>query len=644
MAGAARRTAGDRAHRSAVGPHPTRARSSTGSTMRSIRRSRPTASRLSVSGNAGGLIDLYRLTLDTGALERLTNDPFADLEPAFTPDGRTVVFVTERYSTTSRRSSRARCGSRGSISATRAVRPIAGFLRGKHLSPQVSADGALGDVHRRPGRRQQPLSHADRRRSDRAAVVGADRRRRHHVDQPGAQRVGNRAARRSACSRTTATPSTCSIRPTSVALVPPPATERRRCCRAGRRRPVTCSVSSPTRHADCRRPVSQAAVRAVQRRAHARRDRAADDSGRCIEFGGRTVQGGISAFFSDMLGDRALGVRRADRRHARPTSAAELRLRQPPAPLELGDFGRRLAVRRSATSAAPTRLTRSRCARSSSGRSCECAIGRGDASVQHLDAARGRGVARRCCRSCATRTAVFDHGDARADDVTSSGPRPRATRCISASAARARARHVVFGATAPLYGARSRFEMGFSTGSLQYRTLLLDWRRYYMPVAPVTIAVRGLHYGRYGATAISNGSSISTSAIPSSCTATASGRSRRPSARGSGRAECAVFDRLIGSRMAVVNIEVRAPLAASSRVSSSTAAFRSTSRRSSTRASPGPRTTHPRSPAAHAASSAASALPCASTSSALIRRGRRRASARSRRPRPAVADGIRQGF
>jgi hypothetical protein len=55
-----------------------------------------------------------------------------------------------------------------------------------------------------------------------------------------------------------------------------------------------------------------------------------------------------------------------------------------------------------------------------------------------------------------------------------------------------------FGATAPLFGARSRFEIGFSRGSLQYGTLLFDWRRYYMPVRPFTIAVRGMHYGRYG--------------------------------------------------------------------------------------------------------------------------------------------------
>jgi hypothetical protein len=35
-------------------------------------------------------------------------------------------------------------------------------------------------------------------------------------------------------------------------------------------------------------------------------------------------------------------------------------------------------------------------------------------------------------------------------------------------------------------------------GSLNFTNVTLDWRRYFNPVNPVTFAVRGLHYGRYG--------------------------------------------------------------------------------------------------------------------------------------------------
>jgi outer membrane protein assembly factor BamA len=118
-----------------------------------------------------------------------------------------------------------------------------------------------------------------------------------------------------------------------------------------------------------------------------------------------------------------------------------------------------------------------------------------------------------------------------------------------------------FGATAPLMGARSRVEVGFSRGSLTYQTVLLDWRRYYMPVGPVTIAVRGMHYGRYGADSdhvrliglyagypeFVHGYAVgSFSAVE--CPST------------DGGPDCAVFTRLIGSRMAVANLEIRAPL------------------------------------------------------------------------------------
>ena len=95
-----------------------------------------------LSGNAGGLFDLYWFTLEPGRLERLTNDPFADLEPAFTPDGRTVVFSTERYTTSLETLEPGPMRLAAIDLTTRAVRPIAAFLRGKHVSPQVTGDGA----------------------------------------------------------------------------------------------------------------------------------------------------------------------------------------------------------------------------------------------------------------------------------------------------------------------------------------------------------------------------------------------------------------------------------------------------------------------------------------------------------------------
>src|SRR5690606_37985543 len=43
-----------------------------------------------------GISDLYMLDLETGHAERLTNDLYAQLHPAFSPDGRTIAYATER--------------------------------------------------------------------------------------------------------------------------------------------------------------------------------------------------------------------------------------------------------------------------------------------------------------------------------------------------------------------------------------------------------------------------------------------------------------------------------------------------------------------------------------------------------------------
>ena len=55
-----------------------------------------------------------------------------------------------------------------------------------------------------------------------------------------------------------------------------------------------------------------------------------------------------------------------------------------------------------------------------------------------------------------------------------------------------------FGATGPIYGSRSRLELGRTTGSLQFSTVMTDLRRYWMPRRPVTVGARVIHLGRYG--------------------------------------------------------------------------------------------------------------------------------------------------
>ncbi len=93
------------------------------------------------SGLVGGLSDLYVYDLQESVLRRLTNDAYADLQPAWSPDGSTLAFVTDRFSTglSSLLYGNYRIGLIDASSG--AVRPLQAFDEGKHINPQWSPDG-----------------------------------------------------------------------------------------------------------------------------------------------------------------------------------------------------------------------------------------------------------------------------------------------------------------------------------------------------------------------------------------------------------------------------------------------------------------------------------------------------------------------
>ncbi|HEY2829269.1 MAG TPA: BamA/TamA family outer membrane protein [Thermoanaerobaculia bacterium] len=116
----------------------------------------------------------------------------------------------------------------------------------------------------------------------------------------------------------------------------------------------------------------------------------------------------------------------------------------------------------------------------------------------------------------------------------------------------------VFGFVSPVRGTRYRYEADAMSGDLRFETALADYRHYFF-FRPMTLAVRALHYGRYGRDSdnfnilspidlgysylvrgydsVSLGECVATPADP-----------------------CPVYDRLVGSRIAATSIELRAPL------------------------------------------------------------------------------------
>jgi dipeptidyl aminopeptidase/acylaminoacyl peptidase len=117
------------------------------------------------------------------------------------------------------------------------------------------------------------------------------------------------------------------------------------------------------------------------------------------------------------------------------------------------------------------------------------------------------------------------------------------------------------GFTGPIRGSRYRIEAGVTTGTLNFNTLTLDYRRYFNPTTELTFAIRGMHFGRYGSDV--HGSVLQPIFLgwenfirgysPFSF------EPARECSAGNGLG-CPELQRLMGQRVGVVNAEVRIPL------------------------------------------------------------------------------------
>ena len=99
-----------------------------------------------IAGQATGVSDLFLFDTESKEVRRLTNDKYADMQPAFSPDGKTIAFVSDRGTGPEANLEQLYFeGMRISTidTATGAIKMLPLFTNAKNINPQYGPDGSI---------------------------------------------------------------------------------------------------------------------------------------------------------------------------------------------------------------------------------------------------------------------------------------------------------------------------------------------------------------------------------------------------------------------------------------------------------------------------------------------------------------------
>jgi Tol biopolymer transport system component len=457
---------------------------------------------MAFSGSVGGMVDLYIHDLESGETTQLTDDKHADLQPAWSPDGTTLAFTSDRGPQTDfERLTYSKFRLALLDIGTRDVQVLDLFGNVKHMNPQFAPDGrslyfisdqdGFSDIY------SLDLGAGDIRRITRlstgvsgitylspamslAANTGRlvysvfDEREFHVYGQdPGAGDVAQ-------------------VPQDSYGQVgrklPPTAPER-----FSR---VAAYLDDPTTGLP---PAgSYQAVESDDYDGSLSLDYIGQPSlGVGTDNFGNYVGGGASAYFSDMLGNRILGVAVQAQGTFKDIGGqlfyTDLSDRwnwgvgagRIPFLLGFFDFGEDDRGRYIGQQRFRVFIT-----------SANGQVAYPFSSTRRLEF--GAGLTRYSYDLEVDKFYVDDFGriiDFRREQLDEEEPDP--LNMVQASAALV-GDNAFFGFVSPIRGGRYRFEVEQTVGSVDFTTLIADWRRYWAPHRNLTVGFRGLHYGRYG--------------------------------------------------------------------------------------------------------------------------------------------------
>ena len=529
----------------------------------------PDGRRIAFTALQGGLTDLFVHDLDAGTTRRLTQDPFADLYPAWSPDGKRLAFVTDRFSTELQNLEIGNYRLALIDADGGNIRAVSGAAEGKNINPQWGADGSLYFVSDRNGISnvyRVPAEGGEARQVTNLATGVSG------ITATGPAISYSSAARRLALSvyenarynlyaieeeQKLAGDTPIALAGLQPAKLPPQQRESTEVAALQQNSTIGLSNAKNAKEDEYRAGLSLDFIGQPYLTAG-------------VDPYGTFAGGGLSLFWSDMLGNYNLGTafqvnqgfgsRAGDILRNTGAQVAFQNLKHRwnygiaagQMPYLAGGFASGITSLNGQIVGVEQQVIQRQVERSVSGlaaypfnRVHRIEVSGGFTNIsfdQRVD------------------SVYFDlqSGQVLAEEQTDL-PAPGSLNLGQATAALVYDSSI-FGATSPIAGQSYRLQVAPTVGSIRFNNVLADYRRYLQPASFYTFAVRGLHYGRYGRDSedprlmplflgypglVRDYDFNSFSAAE--CTITAEG-------------SCQEFDRLLGSRMLVGNLEFRFPL------------------------------------------------------------------------------------